>query len=466
VTTTLATLDDAHLGPGRGGVGEPGLLLVFAAGEPQLRAIPFGRSLVIGRDDAGGAPVADGRMSRRHVRIERRDGLVLVEDLASRNGTFVDGARIEPRVERASVRVVRAGSSVLVPVPDVRPFLGARISEERGIVAGPTLARALNDVAAAAGTGDVALLRGESGAGKENAAQVFHAHGAHAAGPFVAVNCATIPGTVAERLLFGARRGAYSGATDDADGFCAAADKGTLFLDEVGELPLDVQAKLLRFLETREFFPLGASKPRRVSVRICCATHRDLRGAVAAGTFREDLYYRLSTLEVRLPPLRERLEEIPWLVRRAVQASGHALDVQASFVEACLLRHWPGNVRELLGAVRRALHAARGGNLLSAEHLDADAGLQASAPPPTPRAPSLHEAPGSESEIRATSRHEPAPAEVEPTSEKGRMMDALRKTGGNQTTAAALLGMSRRTFVRRLEELDVPRPRAASKASA
>jgi DNA-binding NtrC family response regulator len=465
--TTIATLDEANHEAGGRGVSEPGLLLLFAAGRPQLRAIPFGRSVVIGRDDTGGAPVPDARMSRRHALVERREGGLLVEDLESRNGTFVDGVRVERRALRASVRVVRAGSTLLVPVPDVRPFLGARVSEERGIVAGPTLARALADVAAAAGTGDVALLRGESGAGKENAAQVFHAHGAHAGGPFVAVNCATIPGTVAERLLFGARRGAYSGATDDADGFCAAADRGTLFLDEVGELPLDVQAKLLRFLETREFFPLGASKPRRVSVRICCATHRDLRGAVAAGTFREDLYFRLSTLEVRLPPLRERAEEIPWLVQRAAEGSGR--EVQASFVEACLLRHWPGNVRELLGAVRRALHAARGESFLSVEHLDEDAGVQAVAPAPpapTPRAPSLHESPASASEIRATSAHEPAPRSSDSGSERERMIEALRRTGGNQTTAAELLGMSRRTFVRRLEELDVPRPRSAPKASA
>jgi transcriptional regulator with GAF, ATPase, and Fis domain len=135
-------------------------------------------------------------------------------------------------------------------------------------------------------------------------------------GELVAVNCAAIPAGLAERLLFGTRKGAYSGADRDADGYLAAADGGTLFLDEVAELDLDVQAKLLRVLETGELLALGAARPRAVQLRVVAATLRDLRAAVAAGRFRDDLYYRIGRPEVRLPPLRERLEEIPWLVRR------------------------------------------------------------------------------------------------------------------------------------------------------
>jgi DNA-binding NtrC family response regulator len=460
---TVSTLDESRHGGGPGSCAEPGLVLLFAGHTPQLRAIPFGSPIAIGRDDAGGAPVPDERMSRRHARIDHRDGVLVVEDLGSRNGTFVDGARVQGREEHTFARVVRAGSTLLVPVPNVRPFLGACITSDGALVAGPTLSRVLADVAAAAAAGETVLMRGESGAGKENAARVFHANGGNARGPFVAVNCATIPGTVAERLLFGAKRGAYSGATDDADGFCAAADGGTLFLDEVGELPLDVQAKLLRFLENHEFFPLGASKPRRVNVRICCATHRDLREGVAAGSFRADLNYRLSTFEVRLPPLRERVEEIPWLIQHAVAASGQAIDVHASFVEACILRPWPGNVRELLGAVRRALHEAREGKLLSVEHMDGNAGAHA-VPSSPPRSPSLHEEPGSESRIRSARGRDPAPRGPDLPSEREQMIEALKKTGGNQTTAARLLGMSRRTFIRRLGELGVPRPRVSTRS--
>jgi DNA-binding NtrC family response regulator len=457
--STIATLDEQGLESGPSDRGEPGLVLVFAGREPLLRAILSGvrGSVTVGRHDVGGARVPDERMSQRHARIAWDGEHLAVEDLASRNGTFIDGVRIEGPVERASARVIRAGRTLLVPVRDVRRFLGAKVTVDAGIVVGPTLSRALADIGAAAARGDIALLRGETGAGKENAARVFHAKGANAAGPFVPVNCATVPATVAERLLFGAKRGAYSGAAEDADGFCAAADRGTLFLDEIGELPLEVQAKLLRFLETKEFFPLGASKPRRVSVRVCCATHRDLRDGIASQTFRADLYYRLSTFEVTLPPLRERMEEIPWLVRHAVAAAGLATEVHASFVEACLLRPWPGNVRELLGAVHQALHAA-GAEPLSANHLPPNAGIE---PGPPPRPPSLDLEPGSSSKIRVAGSAEPALGEREAF--RARALEALRRTGGNQTSAAALVGVSRRTFIRRLEELDIPRPRAMPK---
>jgi DNA-binding NtrC family response regulator len=465
---TIATRDDSS-GPTGSSEPRPGLLLVFSGRTPLLRPIPLAeKPLTLGREDAGGAPLNDDRMSRQHVRVSTLDGHLVVEDLGSRNGTFIDGVRIEGRVVADAPRVVRAGSTVLIPVRDVRAFLGTRIKTDGDVVMGPSLARALDAIAAAGISGDVALLWGESGAGKENAARVFHASTANANGPFVAVNCAAIPGTVAERLLFGAKRGAYSGATDDADGFCAAADGGTLFLDEVGELSLDVQAKLLRFLETQEFFPLGASKPRRVKVRVCCATHRDLRDAVGQGTFRGDLYYRLSTIQVRIPPLRERPEEIPWLIQYAVTRSERPIEVHATFVEACLRRPWPGNARELLGAVRRALHAAREGKL-TAEHLDADAGMQTTAAPLSAASPPPSSGPSSAPSSQAITRDGTVPASQVPSSpavpssaadaERLRIADALQRSGGNQTRAAELLGISRRTFIRRLEELDMPRPR-------
>ena len=474
---TVATRDDASTGGTRLGEPRPGVLVVFSGRTPLLRPVPLGETPVtLGRDDTGGAPVPDDRMSRKHVRIGTSDGAIVVEDLGSRNGTFVDGVRIEGAVTPFALRVIRAGNTVLVPVSDVRAYLGACVESDGELVVGPSLARAFADITAAGASGDTLLLRGESGAGKENAARLFHASSDRANGPFVAVNCAAIPATVAERLLFGAKRGAYSGATDDADGFCAAADGGTLVLDEVGELPLDVQAKLLRFLETHEFFPLGASKPRRVRVRVCCATHRDLRDAIARGTFRADLFYRLSTLEVRIPPLRERPCEIPWLVQHAVVRSGQDIEVHASFIEACLRRPWPGNARELLGAVRRALHAAREGRLLSAEHLDADAGTLATCAPlaaaahdsagPSSIAPASQASSSTASSSTASSSTASSstassitPPMSDADSERARMTAALQRTGGNQTRAAELLGISRRTFIRRLEELDMPRPR-------
>ena len=177
---------------------------------------------------------------------------------------------------------------------------------------------------------------------------------------------------------------------------------------------------------------------------------------------------------MKLPALRERVEEIPWLIQHAVGAAGREVDVHASFVEACISRPWPGNVRELLGAVRRGLHAAREGKLLSVEHLDETAGAQASiSPSPVSSSPvtssvsspprSTRDEPGSQSNIRIARGNGAPLRESDAASERERMIDALKTTGGNQTTAATLLGMSRRTFIRRLEELDVPRPRVLTR---
>jgi transcriptional regulator with PAS, ATPase and Fis domain len=193
----------------------------------------------------------------------------------------------------------------------------------------------------------------------------------------VAVNCAAIPKDIAERLLFGSRRGAFSGATD-APGHVQAANGGTLFLDEIADLPLEVQTKLLRVLETREVVRLGTTHGERVDVRICAATWRDLRKEVAAGRFREDLYFRISQPEIRLPPLRERIEEIPWHVQQTLETCGLGcpLEAMAPFIEACALRHWPGNVRELRAEVRRAAAdaCAREATTLGADALSPAAG--------------------------------------------------------------------------------------------
>jgi transcriptional regulator with PAS, ATPase and Fis domain len=158
--------------------------------------------------------------------------------------------------------------------------------------------------------------------------------------------------------MFGAQRGAYSGADANVDGYVSAAHGGTLFLDEIAELELTVQAKLLRVLETKEVMPLGATRARKVDFQLCAATLKDLRAEVAAGRFREDLYHRVGRPEVRIPSLRERLEEVPWIVTRALRNIDERLAVTASFVEACLLRDWHGNVRELLREMQEAALSA------------------------------------------------------------------------------------------------------------
>ena len=245
------------------------------------------------------------------------------------------------------------------------------------------------------------MVLGESGAGKELAARAFHEarHGSAAAAPFVAVNCAAIPEGLAERLLFGARKGAYSGAASDAEGYIQAADRGTLFLDEIAELDPLVQAKLLRVLETREVLPLGASRPKRVEIGICAASHRRLRDEVAAGRFREDLYFRIGRPEVQIPPLRERLDEIPWFVARELRRVSPELSASVTFVERCALRPWPGNVRELQRELARAAHRAleAQAQVVEPEHLLDEAGMAVRASSSAPR-PGLSR--WSEEEIR------------------------------------------------------------------
>ena len=334
----------------------PGVVVVFSCGRPVCRVLPLSRGAVgIGRAELDAAGVPDAKVSGRHVRVTREDGRFGVRDLDSKNGTFVDGRPVQAG-RQLSAPVLRIGRTILLPVPDCRPFAEVGVEVAGGVVRGPRL-RAVHDRASAvARSGASLLVLGESGSGKELCAQAFHAAGAGAGRPLVAINCATIPRELAERTLFGARRGAYTGAVADADGLVQAADGGTLFLDEIAELEPAVQAKLLRVLETKEVTPLGGLKPAAVDVRVCAATHKNLRAEVVAGRFREDLYFRVGRPELRLPPLRERREEIPFLVERALERLPGGAEVAASveLVEACLLRPWPGNVRELLAEARSA----------------------------------------------------------------------------------------------------------------
>ena len=337
----------------------PGIVRVFSCGQAACDPRPLSATLTVGRATGGGFDVDDDRLSRRHFRVERADagsGFFVVDE-KSRNGTWIDGARTARAGARAG-SVVRAGRSVFLLVEDVRAFSEAPPGLDPEIVCGPTLAAALRRLERLSKTGRTLSLQGESGSGKELAARTFH-DGA-GGGPFIAVNCAAIPEGMAERLLFGTKRGAYSGAQSDAEGWISAADGGTLFLDEVAELDARVQAKLLRVLELGEVTPLGAARPSKVSFRLCVATHKDLREETARGRFREDLFYRVGVDAVRLPALRERREDISVFVVREVSRLAAELEVDASLVDACMQRPWPGNVRELAAEIRVAAREASG----------------------------------------------------------------------------------------------------------
>jgi DNA-binding NtrC family response regulator len=423
----------------------PGLLIVFSAGAPALGAIavpPAG--VVLGRE--GTPPLADDCASRRHAAVACDAGRWTVTDLESRNGTIVDGEWIRGRAPVVAPRTLRIGETVFLFCADIQPFVGESVREDEAAVVGPTLRRAWEPLELAARAGDTLHIRGETGSGKEIAARMFHECGPRAQGPLVAVNCATIPEGVAERLLFGARKGAFSGADADAEGYIQAADGGTLFLDELGELDLPLQAKLLRVVETKEVIAVGATKPRRVDLRICSATHRDLGDLVAEKRFREDLYFRLGRPCVVLPPLRERPEEIAYLIVRELARAGEQR-AAASLVEACLLRPWPGNVRELLTEVRAAARAAQAAKSedVRSRHLGPEAGrarvASAAAASPTPAT-----TPATTSGSSTEDGPMPSRAEIE---------KALRTANGRVASAARMLGIARIRLRRWLERNEV-----------
>ncbi len=426
----IETIDDRVLAGDTAAPPIPGVVAIAIVGTPRMLAVPLQRGrLVLGRE--GDLRIDDERASREHAEVRRDAGGFCVRDLGSRNGTFVDAQRCDTtRVGDGAV--IRIGRSLALLLDDVRVFDG--LDESRLIqgehVIGPHLARALDPVARAAARGDSVMLQGESGSGKELAARHYHAATGRARGPFVAINCAAIPEGVAERVLLGAKKGAYSGATADADGSIVAAHGGTLFLDEIAELHPAVQGKLLRVLETREVVPLGATRANPVDVRICAASHRDLRAEVAAGRFREDLYFRIGRPSLAIPPLRARKEEIPWLLARTVAAIDRSLAIDPTLIEACCLRSWPGNVREFVAEVRRAAADAldRGAASVTASDLAPDAGTPIAASPGP-----------------ATAEREPARA-----STREELAAVLQRCGDNVSATARALGMHRTHLYRLL----------------
>lgn len=284
------------------------------------------------------------------------------------------------------------------------------------------------------------LVEGESGTGKELAARALHRLSPRDRGPFVAVDCAAIPFALLEAELFGARRGAFTGAHGDRRGRFVEAGGGTLFLDGIGELPLEVQPKLLRVLEQRRVRPLGASEDEAVDVRIVVATNRDLQKEVAAGRFREDLYYRLSVFRVTLPPLRERRDDIPLLVEHFVESAARRHRVAKPTIPAGLRRRlldhpWPGNVRELANTIERLVLLAEAG---VAKASDLPSGFAGAAPAATTDAFVLPVGGARWDEI-----------------EKSLLTQALALANGNRKRAAALLDLPYKAFLYRLEKFGI-----------
>ncbi|HEY0482646.1 MAG TPA: sigma 54-interacting transcriptional regulator [Kofleriaceae bacterium] len=573
-------------------------VVLFQGGERRVIALDDTRRCVVGRSRDADVHVEDGAVSRRHLAIAIQAGAVVVEDLESSNGTYVNGERIAERCTLGNGDIVTAGRTQIVahcaqrtaggaqpldplldplldpprdpsrdpprdqpldprfaqrleaemyralrhrrpvsvielvaadlraletPGPPLRAIdvvertagrltvmlpetpsaaaedtaralirrLAAAGSPARAGVAGfpdhaydaaslRSAARDAVDRAAAGevlraggalaevpiGAGTVAFadpamvqlvslvrrlartelplsITGETGVGKEIFARMLHALSPRSAGPFVVVNCPAIPESLAESELFGHVRGAFSGADRDLPGALESSHGGTVFLDEVADMPLGVQAKLLRFLDDKQVTPVGARQAIALDVRVVAATNGDLREAIAAGRFRADLFHRLSGAALVIPPLRERPRDVPVLFRRFAaelcSKLGRPALAVAAETDAALAAHgWPGNVRELRHAVEHAVAFAE--SVIEPAHLPFPSA--GAAPPGSRSPPDLH-------------------ADVAEL-ERRRILETLERTGGNQTQAARLLGISRMTLSQRLDDYGVPRPRKKS----
>ncbi|HVM68470.1 MAG TPA: sigma 54-interacting transcriptional regulator, partial [Gaiellaceae bacterium] len=291
-------------------------------------------------------------VSRRHVTLEVCPQGVTVTDLGSRNGTFYLGHRVE-KMTLALGASIQVGAATLTFAADTTSLSGMTLAEEsfRGMW-GVSFAmrRVFAMLARLEGSLVPVMILGESGVGKELIARAIHEGSRPKDAPLVAVNCAAIPRELMASELFGHKRGAFTGATDARQGAFEAAHGGTLFLDEIGEMPLAMQPVLLRALETGQIQPVGEDRPRRVEVRFVAATNRDLAKEVAAGRFREDLYFRLAVVKIDVPPLRDRLEDVEILARAFARRAG-AVDLPDEVIAALRGHDWPGNVRELQNAV-------------------------------------------------------------------------------------------------------------------
>jgi two-component system, NtrC family, response regulator AtoC len=410
-------------------------------GTTRVLALAAGQSVVVGRAPESTLVTASARVSRRHASIDFRGGVLSITDHASRNGTTVNGkvvrdatqaldggdvvaiGAVQIVVARADRALSRGGEEELAAPPpetDIESYGDGLVLADRAMVKLFAVARRVAVAQSAV------LVSGETGTGKEVIAERIHRLSARGAGPFLRLNCASLPEALIESELFGHEKGAFTGADRKRTGYFEAASGGTLLLDEIGEMPSNVQAKLLRVLERRAVVRVGGTEEVPVNVRIVCATNRDLRREVEAGRFRQDLYYRISTFTLEIPPLRERPTEIVLLaelfaVRIAKDLGLVRPRLGVDVLEALGAHAWPGNVRELRNTMEHAVVMADGGDVRR-EHLPAP--FRPAAGPP---------APGIRGKVEDMERAE--------------LVAALAAEGGNRTRAAKRLGLSRRALL-------------------
>jgi transcriptional regulator with GAF, ATPase, and Fis domain len=434
-------------------------LLVFERDlSSRVFQLPANGTVIIGRGGDAELQLGDGSVSRRHARLTQVDGRAQLADLDSQNGTLVNGERIakaRPLVSGdeiviGAVTLVYHSSasrdeSITLPREDVRMLA---IGDRQVVIADPAMARLYELLERLAASELPVLVCGETGAGKEVAASALHQLSRRNTRPLVSLNCAAIHDNLVESELFGYERGAFSGAVTSKPGLLETASGGSLFLDEIGDLPATAQAKLLRVIETKRVLRLGDVRERSIDIRIIAATNRDLIEDVVSGRFRRDLFFRLSGATLWLPPLRDRPRELTILadmfLRDACERQGRApMQLSPDAHRKLLAMQWPGNVRELkhlMEYVSAAVDVA----VVEPHHLDS--GVRAE----SPRSQIVVE---NSTPLR---RFRPLAEEIREL-EHARISAALTAACGNQRAAAQLLAMPLRTFVFKLKQYGLRR---------
>ncbi len=381
--------------------------------------------MTVGRDESVEVHLHDPFVSTRHCRIEKKGGQYWIRDLRSRNGTFVNGTRVAEAILQDGDRI-RVGSIDLIFSTEKKgwasPFLlhSKNTNWQIELDRLPLLAKSDLPV----------LVNGQSGSGKEIIARSLHQLSNRAAGPFVSVNCSALTESLIESELFGHLRGSFTGASEDRKGAFLSAKGGTLFLDEIGDLPSSLQPKLLRALENQEIKPVGSDRPITVDVRIVAATHKDLAALVRKGLFREDLFYRLNVLRVRVPGLRERIEDFDELVQFFCKSSRVRFTFEA--MRRMKEYNWPGQVRELKNFVARA------GALFRGQFVEA------------PQIESLFQYESDQAVARPRTRDYLEAMEIDIISKK------LADNNGNMRKTARELGIPKSTLYDRIKTYKIP----------
>jgi transcriptional regulator with GAF, ATPase, and Fis domain len=342
----------------------PSDVRIVVVSGPATGAAAVGEKITLGRSQLSDVSIQDSTVSEFHVEVAGSDRGIEVRDLNSWNGTYFEGARISEAVVPPGSVLTIGESLVRVDVAASHPEDAPLRDSFRGLLGKSPSMRSLYATVERVGSTDLSvLIEGPTGCGKEVVARALHASG-DASKPFTILDCASVPGTLAESVIFGHVRGAFTGAVETRMGVFEAGDGGTVFLDEVGELPLALQPKLLRVLEQRHVTRIGETKPRPISVRVVSATWRELRRLVNQGQFRDDLYFRLAQVRLVVPPLAERPEDIEVLAKEFLRRLPRNLACARNFsreaLEELKSRPFPGNVRELRNVVERAAVLADG----------------------------------------------------------------------------------------------------------